>query len=69
MKKLISIILVFTLILTLFGCTSKPEITDLADYNNSNSKELSLLSVKDGYIVNEKGEKICTYNGVKEYAR
>ncbi len=58
MKKFISIILVFTLILTLFGCTSKPEVIDLADYNNSNSKELSLLSVKDGYIVNEKGEKV-----------
>ncbi len=58
MKKLISIILVFTLILTLFGCTSKPEVTDLSDYNNSNSKELSFLSVKDGYIINEKGEKV-----------
>ena len=58
MKKFISIILVFTLFFSLFGCTSKPEVTDLADYNNSNSKELSLLSVKDGYIVNEKGEKV-----------
>lgn len=58
MKKLISLILVLTLILSLFGCTSTPETIELAAYNNSNPKEMSLLTVKDGYIVNENGEEI-----------
>lgn len=58
MKKLISILVVLTLILSLFGCTSRPETMELTDYNNSNSKELSLLTVKDGYIVNEKSEEV-----------
>lgn len=58
MKKLISISLVLTLILSLFGCTQKPEIKELAEYNNSNSKELSFLTVKDGYIINENGDNI-----------
>lgn len=58
MKKLISLILVLTLILSLFGCTSTPETIELAAYNSSNPKEMSLLTVKDGYIVNEKGEEI-----------
>ena len=57
MKKLISLLLVFVLILTLFGCT-KPETKSLEQYNNSNPKEMSLLTVKDGYIVNENGENI-----------
>lgn len=57
MKKLISLLLVFTIILTLFGC-SKPETKSLDQYNNSNPKEMSLLTVKDGYIVNENGENI-----------
>lgn len=58
MKKLISILLVLTLVLSLFGCASQPKVTELEDYNNSNSKELSLLTVKDGYIVNENGENV-----------
>ncbi len=58
MKKLISIILVLTLVLSFFGCTSKPEVTELADYNNLNPKELSLLTIKNGYIVNENGENV-----------
>lgn len=58
MKKFISLLLVFVLILSLFGCTSNPEVIELEDYKNSNSKELSLLTVKDGYIVNENGENV-----------
>lgn len=58
MKKFISLILLLTIILSLFGCTSKPETIELADYNNSNPKEMSLLTVQDGYIVNENGEQI-----------
>ncbi len=57
MKKFLSVLIVFTLIFTLFGC-SKSEVKQLGEYTNSNSKELSMLSVKDGYIVNENGEKI-----------
>ncbi len=57
MKKLISLLLIFTIILTLFGC-AKTEIKSLDQYNNSNPKEMSLLTVKDGYIVNENGENV-----------
>ena len=57
MKKLISLLLVFIMILTLFGCT-KTEIKSLEQYNNVNPKKMSLLTVKDGYIVNENGEKV-----------
>ena len=57
MKKLISLLLVFTIILTLFGC-SKSKIKVLDEYNNSNPKEISFLTVKDGYIVNENGENV-----------
>ncbi len=57
MKKLISLLLVFIMILTLFGCT-KTEIKSLEEYNNSNPKEMSLLTVKDGCIVDENGEKV-----------
>ncbi len=56
MKKLISILLIFTMVLSLFGCT-KPQVKNLEEYNNSNSKEMSLLTVKNGYIVNENGEE------------
>ena len=55
MKKLISLLLAFTLILTLFGCTQSKD--SLEDYNNSNPKEMSFISVKDGYLINENGEK------------
>ena len=57
MKKLISLLLVFTMILTLFGC-SKPETKSLDQYNNLNPKGMSLLTVKDGYIVNENDENV-----------
>lgn len=57
MKKLISLLLVFTMILTLFGC-SKSKIKVLDEYNNSNPKEISFLTVNDGYIVNENGENV-----------
>ncbi len=57
MKKLISLLLVFTMILTLFGC-SKSKIKVLDEYNNSNPKEISFLTVKDGYIVNENDENV-----------
>ena len=56
MKKLISLLLAFTLILTLFGCTQSKD--SLEDYNNSNPKEMSFVSVKDGCLVNENGEEI-----------
>lgn len=57
MKKFISFVIVLTLIFTMFGC-SKSEVKSLEEYNNINSKEISLLSVKDGNIVNEDGEEI-----------
>lgn len=57
MKKLVSLLLVFIMILTLFGCT-KTEIKSLEQYNNSSPKEMSLLTVKDGYLVNENGENV-----------
>lgn len=57
MKKLVALLLVATMILMLFGC-AKPEVKTLDQYNNSNPKEMSLLTVKDGYIVNEKGENV-----------
>lgn len=57
MKKLVSLLLVFIMILTLFGCT-KTEIKSLEEYNNSNLKEMSLLTVKDGYLVNENSENV-----------
>lgn len=57
MKKLASLILVLIIILSLFGCTA-PEIKSLEEYNNSNPKEMSLLTVKNGYIVNENGENV-----------
>lgn len=57
MKKLISLLLVITIILTLFGC-AKPKTKSLEQYDNSNPKEMSLLTVKDGYIVNENGENV-----------
>ncbi len=57
MKKLIAVLIVLTLIFTMFGCT-KPQVKNLEEYNNSNTKEMSLLTVKDGCIVNENGEEI-----------
>ena len=57
MKKFISLLLVIIMIFSLFGCT-KAEIKSLEQYNNSNPKEMSLLTVKDGYIVNENGENV-----------
>ncbi len=57
MKKFISILLVLAFVLTLFGCV-KTEVKTLDQYNNSNPKEMSLLTVKDGYIVDENGEKV-----------
>ena len=57
MKKLISLLLVFAFVLALFGC-GKAETKTLEQYDNVNLKELSLLTVKDGYIVNENGEQI-----------
>lgn len=58
MKRFISILLVFILVMSLFGCTSKPEARELAEYNNSNSKGISFLTVQNGYIVNKNGEEI-----------
>lgn len=58
MKKFVSLLLVFILVFSLFGCASNPEVIELANYNNSNSKEISLLTVRNGYIVNENGEEV-----------
>lgn len=57
MKKLISLLLVIIMFFSLFGCT-KDEIKSLEQYNNSNTKEMNLLTVKDGCIVDENGEKV-----------
>ena len=57
MKRIISLLLVFIIILTMFGCR-KNETKSLTEYNNSNSKNMSFISVKDGYLVNEDGEEI-----------
>lgn len=57
MKKLISLLLVLAFALTLFGC-AKAETKTLEQYDNVNSKELSLLTVEDGYIVNGNGENV-----------
>ena len=57
MRKFILLLLAFTLIFTLFGC-SKSNIESIEDYNNSNPKEMSFITVKDGYLVNENNEKI-----------
>ncbi len=57
MKKIISLLLVFTLIATLFGC-SQSKTKPLEEYNYSNTKEMSLLSVKNGKIVMENDEEI-----------
>lgn len=57
MRKFISLLLAFTLIITLFGC-SKSKNESIEDYNNSNPKEMSFITVKDGYLVKENGEKI-----------
>lgn len=57
MKKLISLLLIFAFVVTLFGC-AKTETKTLDQYNNVNPKEISMLTVKDGYIVNANGEKV-----------
>lgn len=57
MKKLISILLVLTFVFAFFGC-AETEIQVLDQYNNINPKEMSLLTVKDGCIVNENNEEI-----------
>ena len=57
MKRLISLLLVFIIIFTMFGCAKK-ETKSLTEYNNSNPKDMSFISVKDGYLVNEDGEEI-----------
>ena len=57
MKRMISLLLIFIIILTMFGCT-KNETKSLTEYNNSNSKNMSFISVEDGYLVNENGEEI-----------
>lgn len=57
MKKFVSLLIVFIMILTLFGCT-KPETKSLEQYDNSNPKGMSLLTVKDGYIINGNGDNI-----------
>ncbi len=51
------------MIFSLFGCSFTPKVRELGEYNNSNSKDLTLLTVKDGYLVNENGEEIVL-NGV-----
>lgn len=57
MKKLISLLLVFIMILTLFGCSAS-KTKPIEEYENVNPKEMSLITVKDGYLVNEDGKEI-----------
>ncbi len=57
MKKLISLLLVFVMIFTMFGCSANI-VKSLEEYENSNSKEMSFISAKDGCLVNENGEEI-----------
>ena len=57
MKKTISLLLVLVMIFSLFGC-SKTEVKSIEQYDNSNPKEMSLITVKDGYLINENGEEI-----------
>ncbi len=53
MKKLISVGVVLIIVFSLFGCSFTPKVKELSEYDNTNSKELTLLSVKDGYLVIE----------------
>ena len=57
MKKLISLLLVLVMIFSLFGC-SETEVKSIEEYDNSNPKEMSLITVKDGYLIKENGEEI-----------
>jgi aryl-phospho-beta-D-glucosidase BglC (GH1 family) len=57
MRKLISCLLAFVLIFSLFGC-SHSEVRSIEEYDNSNPKEMSLITEKDGYLIKENGEEI-----------
>ncbi len=57
MKKSIPLLLVFIMIFTLFAC-SKNETKSLEEYNKSNPKKMSFITVKDGCLINENGEEI-----------
>ncbi|MDD6095475.1 MAG: cellulase family glycosylhydrolase, partial [Clostridia bacterium] len=56
MKRISAGLLLLVFLFALFGCT--PEVRSLENYNHMNPKEMQMLSVKDGYIVNENGEQI-----------
>lgn len=57
MKKLISLLLIFVMIFSLFGC-SKTEVKSIEQYDNSNPKEMSFITVNDGYLSKENGEAL-----------
>lgn len=64
MKIFTSISLIISILLSLLGMGTTPEVKALADYKYENSHEMSMLSVnKSGKIVNENGKKIVL-NGV-----
>ena len=56
MKRISAGLLVLVFLFVFFGCT--PEVRSLGTYNHTNPKEMQMLSVQDGYIVNENGEHI-----------
>ncbi len=57
MKKILSLLLVCTLLLSLAGCGEK-EAQPLSSYQNKNPEITGILSVKDGYITDENGNRI-----------
>ena len=65
MKIISSIILAVSVLLSMIGINlPEPEVKELAEYNNKNNFEMTLLTVnKSGHLVNESGEKIVL-NGV-----
>ena len=64
MKIFTSISLIISILLSLLGMGTTPEVKPLADYKYENSHDMSMLSVnKSGKIVNENGKKIVL-NGV-----
>lgn len=64
MKIFTSISLIISILLSLLGMGTTPEVKPLADYRYENFHEMSMLSVnKSGQIVNENGKKIVL-NGV-----
>ena len=59
MKIFTSISLIISILLSLLGMGTTPEVKPLADYRYENSHDMSMLSVnRSGRVVNEDGKKI-----------